>query len=418
MAKKWRIGVLNYRESLFDIIAKSIRSEGHELSLFNLENQSWEACRDFLEKSNFDFLVTGNFVAFHLWKHGPELEAYLSDRNRPCIIWHWEKVFFSGNAYLKERLERASIKSNFIFLVTDKSDITVLKSYGISAKYLPLGVDDDLVHFRPSEFQKKQFSHALGFSGTPFKLEAVQASDLVNLRRGFVANTLLEFYSRAQAKFKSISMPRDLNATALQIVNEVYESLPETFQEFRAAFSRAHQSFGSAAGSEWANLFENYQSRLAYIYSHFQLCVYLTKLSEFDVRISGSDLWNLFIPHYRHPSARLSESDFYGLLACSKITFCLTKLQFDNFLHERSMMTLACGGFPITDFREVVREHFEPDELVTYSSFDEAQDRIRHFLRTNSERSQITERGRARVFKEHLYKFRVRSLVQIASDAF
>jgi spore maturation protein CgeB len=418
VARGFKIGILNFRENLFDVFLKSFKSLGHEVEIFQLDKANWESCENWLTQNHFDLYLTGNFVAFHYWKHGSHLEKWIAEKQTPLMVWHWEKIFFSGDGYLKTRLEKTAIPKNFLFFVTDCQDIETLKSYSIRAHYLPLAVDDDLQHFAPTPEHQKKFSHDVVFSGTPFTLESVYTSDEAEFRRGFVVNNLLEFYSRAKQQL-GISPPSPAkNNEILQALNLLYSVQYPNYSAFDEAFSKTQQVIFHLVGEPLGSFFAQYQSRLAYIYSYFQTSVYLKQLQEFGIRIYGSEGWRNHLTDYPFEIPRLSDNDFYGCLATSKITFCITKLQFHEFLHERSMMALACGGFPITDHRQAIEALFESDELVSYRSFEEAKNLIRFYLQNESERQKISAKGRARVLSSHRYQHRVQRMLQVASDYF
>lgn len=97
----------------------------------------------------------------------------------------------------------------------------------------------------------------------------------------------------------------------------------------------------------------------------------------------------------------------------------ITGLQMPNALNQRCYDVPACGGFLLTDAREAIREQFEPDiEVVVYESREELLDKWAYFSRSAQERARLIERGRQRVLKEHTYRHRVRSMLQIARTWF
>lgn len=416
--RKLRIGILNYREALFNVFLKSFTSQGHEVEIFELEHKTWEECEGWLKSRTFDFYLTANFGGFHVWKPGPQLERYLTENKLPCVVWHWEKAFFSSGGYLKRRLHREKLGENFLFFVTDRPDVQLLTSFGIRTYHLPLAVDDALRNFKPLKEAVPRLSYDLCFAGTPFRLQGVHASDEASLRRGYVVNNILEFYSQANRLCGMTPPGVDQNSAFLTELSSFYSIQYPNYQAFESAFDLLEPKIEPLLPPRAFEFFKDYRFRIAYVYSYYQLCIYLRRLRKFDIRIYGSEAWKDYIPDYPHSVPRLTDDEFYTMLSATKITFCLTKLQFHTFLHERSMMTLACGGFPLTDFREEISEMFEKDELISYKSYEEAEDLISYYLKHDEERRKISEKGQKRVLSSHTYEHRVRKLVQLTSEHF
>ncbi|MDB5037268.1 MAG: CgeB family protein [Bacteriovoracaceae bacterium] len=418
MAKRFKVGILNYRENLFDVFLKSFRSEGHEVELFQLSGSGWLDCLHFIENGKFDFFLIGNFSALHSWAFGQELETYLADHKKICAIWHWEKIFFSGSGYLLDRLKRGPLSKNFMFFVTDKDDVAILKAYDIHTIHLPLAVDDALLHFRPDQKAVKRLSHDLCFSGMPFFLQGIEKNDETALGNVFVVNNLLEFYSHLVTNKISPKPSSDVHLRIVNKFSEFYSGIYLNIDDFKSALEQLEAALQTDLDSRALDYLKKYRYRIAYIYSYFQLCTYLNRLKKFDIRVYGSPEWSKYLYNYSHEIPRLSDDEFYTLLHASKITFCLTKLQFRNFVHERSMMTLACGGFPITDYREAIHEIFEKDELICFHSIEEAEDLITYYLKHDEERKKISQKGQARVFNSHTYSHRVRTMIDEVQSHF
>jgi spore maturation protein CgeB len=63
-------------------------------------------------------------------------------------------------------------------------------------------------------------------------------------------------------------------------------------------------------------------------------------------------------------------------------------------------------------------ELFAPDELTMFSSMDEMQGLIRHFLSHPKERAALAARARERVLAEHTYAHRMQSLIEATRATF
>jgi spore maturation protein CgeB len=115
---------------------------------------------------------------------------------------------------------------------------------------------------------------------------------------------------------------------------------------------------------------------------------------------------------------RLSLEEVRAVFAYSKISFCLTKMQFSDVLHERIFTVLACHGFPLCDFRRSIDEAFPKNSIATYHSFDDAKEKIKYFLKHDSERIQMAAKAREWAFEHHSIQSRALKILEIAQRDF
>ncbi|MFH1915213.1 MAG: glycosyltransferase [Pseudomonadota bacterium] len=88
----------------------------------------------------------------------------------------------------------------------------------------------------------------------------------------------------------------------------------------------------------------------------------------------------------------------------------------DDFVNPRTFELAACGAFQLVDTRSLLGEAFADDELATFTSMDELIAKIDHFLANPEECQAITERGRARVLKDHTYHTRMQALLDFTAS--
>ncbi|MCI0343286.1 MAG: glycosyltransferase [Planctomycetales bacterium] len=150
---------------------------------------------------------------------------------------------------------------------------------------------------------------------------------------------------------------------------------------------------------------------------------WLAQLQEFSPRIYGLG-WEPAtlagrlrrLVRHRPPSAV-----GYGTgmrLACSaaRIVFNMVRAEHGCAHSMKTFEIPACGGFQITNRTDEQLEFFREDrEAVYYSTPAELQDKIRFYLRHESERSTIAQAGRA-VALTHPYDSRARELVAAARE--
>lgn len=76
------------------------------------------------------------------------------------------------------------------------------------------------------------------------------------------------------------------------------------------------------------------------------------------------------------------------------------------------------GACMVTDYKKNIRDYFEPDsEVVTYSSSEEAVEKIKWLLNHPRERAAIAKAGQARTFRNHSFQKRAATLKTIIDQA-
>ena len=153
------------------------------------------------------------------------------------------------------------------------------------------------------------------------------------------------------------------------------------------------------------------RGRLDWYYSRFRDTELLKELLPVGLRLFGSTHWKIAFPQYPHETRWLSKDELHALYRASKVIFCTTKFQFQHLVHDRPMAVLALGGLPLTDDREDLKIMFEAHEMPRYKSIAEAIDLIRFFNQNEPERMKVIEKGRARIFRDHTYDHRAKTLL-------
>lgn len=82
-----------------------------------------------------------------------------------------------------------------------------------------------------------------------------------------------------------------------------------------------------------------------------------------------------------------------------------------DFVNPRTFELAACGAFQLVDRRTLMDELFWSDELATFETMAELEERIQYFLAHPEERVEYARRGRARVLAEHTYTHRMQALL-------
>lgn len=174
----------------------------------------------------------------------------------------------------------------------------------------------------------------------------------------------------------------------------------------KSAFFQSDISFMGAAFSNRVNFF-----------SHF---------TELNLKLWGSGWYEYDIFKHLCPlkDQRISIEDSTLIYQNSKININLHSSMdhqmFDregDFVNPRTFEISLCKGFQMSDDRSAVREFFTPDEnIVLFSSIDEAIDKCKFYLKNDHIREKIALNAYHHVDKYHTYAHRMRTALSFIQD--
>ncbi len=102
------------------------------------------------------------------------------------------------------------------------------------------------------------------------------------------------------------------------------------------------------------------------------------------------------------------------IFANSKINLNITLRSIQTGIPLRAFDIMGCGGFLLTNYQEDFLEYFEPDEdFVMYSSYEELMDKVRFYMKQETQRIKIAQNGFQKVSAEHTYLQRVESMLAL-----
>jgi len=129
----------------------------------------------------------------------------------------------------------------------------------------------------------------------------------------------------------------------------------------------------------------------------------------------GADEWPDDSPIRRGYRGEAWGLDMYRVLAGASIALNRHVDVAEEFANNmRLYEATGMGTLLLTDATRNLHELFEPDaEVETYSSAEEAAEKIRYYLDHEGERAAIARAGQARTLAEHTYAHRMRELEQI-----
>ena len=107
--------------------------------------------------------------------------------------------------------------------------------------------------------------------------------------------------------------------------------------------------------------------------------------------------------------------DMYEILSRTKISFNRhIDVSLNNANNMRLYEATGMGSLLITDQKDNLNQLFEIDkEIVTYSSKEEASEKVKYLIENPQKASEIALAGQTRTLKDHTYEIRMRELLEI-----
>ncbi|MEZ4766102.1 MAG: glycosyltransferase [Calditrichia bacterium] len=101
--------------------------------------------------------------------------------------------------------------------------------------------------------------------------------------------------------------------------------------------------------------------------------------------------------------------------ADAKINLCLSSQQLGSAVSLRAYEIPASGGFLLTDWKDDLADLFAEDEIVSFRSVDEMNDKIDFYQRHPEKREPVIRKARERVINEHQVFHRIQKMLAIAA---
>lgn len=313
-----------------------------------------------------DFVLTSNYAGMDsagMFAH------FFNDARIPYVSWFTDTprmILFNRTMFVSDYAVAAT---------WEKAYTPHLEAYGFShIHYMPLATDPLIFDGTPPQV----FARDLAFVGNSMLVqlgEALEAHrDLPHVvtavekalndgrvtRKsynegvpGIIGSDLYETLDESQKR--NVELLINYEATSHQRINLVKRLLPMGIE--------------ARGDASWSRILDNYESNLGY----------------FD------DL----APYYRTTAVNLNS----------------TSLQMRDAVNQRVFDCPAAGGFLLTDNQPDLYDLFDVEnEVVTYESLPELQDKIVFYLKHPEERAAIVARARARVLAEHTHRHRLADL--------
>lgn len=149
------------------------------------------------------------------------------------------------------------------------------------------------------------------------------------------------------------------------------------------------------------------------------------ELIRHDFKLWGTE-WegdSVLEPYVQMGGARVSSEDCVKIFNATRVNINLHSsvqakdlVTGGDFINPRTFEIAACRAFQLVDRRNLMPEAFSENELATFGSMEELQDKIAHYLANAEERTAIAQRGQARVLREHTYAARMQTLLDFVAE--
>lgn len=423
MARSLRIAVLRQEGEWVEGMTSAFKSLGHEARSVMVDERKGstaESILEFLKSFKPDFCFCENYYVFDPVRSqlSAPLEDHLQKYKIPTAVWYVDSPFGSGSVESRQRWLSDYRPERVTFFCVDRRDVQEFKSRRLSAAHLPLGVNSKFERYRFNVEILQKFQCDLSFCGRPLIAPSELVKDLDDLRSHFTKSYIQFLLSQIHFmdEKNQVADPvrlREYGRTMFAPVFDFFCTFHHRPDLYRESLNRLDGFLKQILPSEYHLLLKIFDHRLNFDYSFFQLAAYLNELADLNIKIFGGEDWKNLLFRSSGRTPFLNDDELFHLFHASKISFSLTKWHFWGAIHERVFMVLACGGLPLTDARDELFEIFDRDEVLSYSSIEEAKDLATRFIKLDGERSKMIEKGRARIFRECTYEIRMKTVVDV-----
>jgi spore maturation protein CgeB len=143
---------------------------------------------------------------------------------------------------------------------------------------------------------------------------------------------------------------------------------------------------------------------------------YMKALEGYGINLWGDLDWQRIVGNgamYRGEAGHKVELN--KIYSASLINIDINRIYQNEIVTMRVFDVLACGGFVLTEYTDTLTELFKiGDELDTYGSIEELQEKVEYYLNHPSLVYKIAQKGRERVLHDHTIYQRVKKMLEIA----
>lgn len=319
-----------------------------------------------------DFLCCINHIGFD--KAG-RLTEMLRESELPAAVWYVDNPDFIIKAYPQN-------VSPWVYLfVWDRHYLKDLEAMGFSRlAYLPLATDPQL--FRPYR--------------TPpsWKFGEMDAA--------FVGSTWTQRVQQQLARF------RDEPGKLAVIEDAARAFITSPAYKAGGELAAVYGEFSELPLQEQINL----EAAVLWRASQLHRLERVIPLTRWGLQVYGDAAWEEFLPHRAAYGGRIAYNrELPAFYQCVAVNLNVTSLQMKDGLNQRVFDVPAAGSFLLTDFKEALREFFDPEEVATYRDLEEAREKLQYFQQHPEARRALAARARERVLAQHTFLHRVQTML-------
>jgi spore maturation protein CgeB len=326
-----------------------------------------------------DFLFCINHLGFD--KNG-WLTDFLKSACLPTATWYVDNPDFIIRAYPQNVSEWAAV------FVWDRHYVAGLKEMGFPwVTYLPLAADTRL--FRPYRHPPvdRFGSQAAAFVGSTWTSRLNQ-----QLARYNGQAATLAYINAAALNFRWSSHYQA--KTDLAAVYPGFEHLP------------ADKQIDLEAAVLWR---ASQQDRVERV----------SALVPAGLKVFGDPAWTDLLPDPAAYGGCLHyHRELPAFYQCVDVNLNFTSLQMQNGLNQRVFDVPASGAFLLTDYKEALWEVFSREDVVTFKTLEEAQEKLAYYLEYPETRRRLAARARERVLSQHTYGHRAQVILRELTETF
>jgi spore maturation protein CgeB len=416
-----KIAILSTAGAWLKPFVKAFQSLSHESKMIVIDAQAGSTADSVLaELKNFkpNFCVTENFYVFDTLHKDVSLplEAYLQSEKIPTAVWFVDSPRGSGSTLNTERWRRGYLPEWMSFFCVDTYDLKDFQTKGLPSAYLPICIDSDLESFKPNSSLTPLFKSNISFVG---KIHTQAESPLKSndeIEMFFLNNFLNYLMSAIEGDQRQLNAfnERAFNDLKIKVHRHFYEffhSTALTAEDYSRQWTHLFARLNETLPSGLIDLPSILEGHLHFHYSYSQLLKNLLRFLAHDMKIYGSENWAKMLNVGSQTPRSLSQEELLNCFHASSINLNFTKWHLKGAVHERIPLIFAAGGFPLTDFREELYSFFDKTEVASFTGIDEAESLATYFLKHETERLSMIERGRQKVFAAHTFRHRAQTLI-------
>lgn len=279
------------------------------------------------------------------------------------------------------------IKSDMIAFCWEKAYLEKLKRAGFGKVYhLPLAASLELFSKRPVDLKTE-----VAFVGSSMSCEFLN-----QIRKKFLWNPSLEPLINNCAEM----LLEDNNRDPFEILSQMCKR------------DSVNLPFSDIRNLTWL------RSLFIHTASMMKRKKIIQSLLQFGVETFGDpNGWkNLFGDTLKTNSDIDYRTELAEIYRSIKININITSCQMPSAVNQRVFDIPACGSFVINDRQGDLNELFESNEIVTFSSTEDLQEKVRYYSCHEAERIRVIELAYKRILNEHTYINRCKSIRCLAKS--